>query len=244
MDRLDYLGLLRSFAAFLKVKNECVNSRVYNYTGAHLSNIIGCSRQTADRHLKVFLKEEWARYDGNNLVLEKVSYILSQHIQVDPKQFNKKANVHLQIRGLDVKEILLKLKYLIIKQKELNQQYILELVRNLKNTKLVEYKKLRKKVKKYNINDRTLSGVTDERLQISYKGLANLLNCSIGSAYNTIKKMRSAGLIKKYRKMEVLLTGVPSYVWDDIKKTNKYFKCFYANGNVIRNHCNKYNLVA
>lgn len=240
-------GLLREFAAFLKLKNKCINSRVYNYTGSRIAELLGVSRQTADRYLKVFLNQGWSTVDESHLVLSKVSKILKPYIDQDPKSFNRDANVYLKVRGVNLKELIIKLKYLIIKQKELNKNFLLELRRDLSNVKgAVEYRKLKRKADKYKLDGYKGEsiGEIDYRLQISFKGLSELLGCSVGSAYNLLKKMSSKELLRKYTRREVLLKNVPSGIWESLLQYKaEYKKCFYSHGNVIRNHSNKYALI-
>lgn len=241
-------GLLREFAAFLKIKNECVNSRVYNCTGSRIASILGVSRQTADRYMKVFLKEKWVHYVGSMLHLEKIKTISSKYIEQNPNEFHRKANVYFGVKGAALKELVIKLKYLIIKQKELNTNFLLDLRRDLSNVKgSVEFTRLKRKADKYKLDGYKGEpiGAIDYRLQISFKGLSELFGCSVGSAYNLLKKMTRKELLKKYTRREVLLKNVPSGIWESLLQHKaEYKKCFYLHGNVIRNHSNKYAMIS
>lgn len=237
-------GLIRDFAAFLILKKRYSNSCIFNPTDSKLSAILKVSRQTAMRYRKVFESQEWIKYEHGNMIFKKLTSITNS-VKVDYElKINGASNLYLPI-GDSIKELVIKLKYLIIKQKEINRDYILKLHQDLTTVGSVEeVQKIKKKLKKYVANPNEEIGEIDYRLQISYKKLSRLLNCSVGSAYNVVKSMCKKEYMKVYSRREILLRGIPDYVWETaLKFEEEYTKCFYSNGFVIRIHSNKYNLV-
>ncbi len=238
--------VLRDFAAFLILKNHYKNSCIFNPTDSKLAQVLNVSRQTAMRYRKVFESQKWISYRDGNMILKKIKSITSVRGKEEEVKIASAANVYLKVGGVPLKELVIKLKYLIIKQKEINRDYLLKLRQDLYKVEGVrELKKLKYKLKKYNVNMDEPNGEIDYRLQISYKKLSKLLNCSIGSAYNIVKSMCKKEFLKAYKRREILLSGIPDYVWETVLRFKKeYTKCFYSNGFVIRNHSNKYYLIA
>lgn len=239
-------GIIRDFAAFLILKNHYKNSCIFNPTDSKLAQVLNVSRQTAMRYRRVFEAQKWICYRDGNMLLKKVKSITSVCGKENEMKIASAANVYLKIGGVPLKELVIKLKYLIIKQKEINRDYLLKLRQDLCNVEGVrELKKIKYKLKKYNVKEDEQIGEIDYRLQISYKKLSNLLGCSIGSAYNIVKSMCKKEFLKAYKRREILLSGIHDYIWETVLRYKKeYAKCFYANGFVIRNHSNKYYLIA
>lgn len=237
-------GNLKLLAVFLRLKSFYSNSCIYNVTDSKLATILNVSRQTANRFRNQLERLGWVNYHGKNLMLCKVTEISKRYTENSPEKFSRKANVYLEVRSKQVKEIETYLRYLIIKQKEINKNYLLELSQDLSNPKSVkQFKKLSARCKKYGIQAK--SGEIDYQLQISYKGLAKLLNCSVGSAYNYLRNLARKELIQISKKKEVLKANIKDYIWQDsLAYLNEYKNCFYSYGYIIKNHCNKYNLLA
>jgi hypothetical protein len=237
---------LRAFAAFLLLKSKVKNSCLYNPTGSSVAAILGCSVATANRYLKQFNKLSWLYSHKNNTMLVKVSEITKRYTESDPEDYSKKARVYINLEGKKINDVVTLLNYLIIKQKELNKNFLLDLSQDLQMVKSSRAAKiLIKKADKYNVRATEANGEIDRRLQISYERIAKLFKCSVGKAYNMMKKFFRLGYVKIYRKQEIILRRVPLDVWEDKLMGKKgYYKCHYAYGNVVRNHCNKYNLLA
>lgn len=237
-------GNLKLLAVFLRLKSVYSNSCIYNVTDSKLAGILKVSRQTANRLRNKLERLGWVKYHGNNLMLLKVTEISKVYIDNCPEKFSRKANVYLEVKSKQVKDIETYLRYLIIKQKEINKNYLLELRQDLSNPKSVkQFKKLSERCKKYGIT--ALKGEIDYRLQISYKGLAKLLNCSVGSAYNYLRNLARKEVIKIHKKSEVLQKNIQEHIWNDFLSYQDVYKnCFYSYGYIIKNHCNKYNLLA
>lgn len=237
-------GDLRLLAVFLRLKSEFKNSCIYNSTDAKLAGILKVSRQTAGRMRKQLELKGWVRYHNNNLMLLKVSEIGREYVCSKPEKFSKKANVYLECKNKTVKELETYLRYLIIKHKEVNKNFAMELSHDLNKPKTVkEYKKLLSLSKKYSID--ASEGENDYRLQISYKGIAKLLKCSIGSAYNIVRKFARKSFLHIDKKKEVLLSNIPEHIWKDFLSYQKVYKnCIYSYGYIINIHCNKYTLLA
>jgi Mn-dependent DtxR family transcriptional regulator len=237
-------GNLKLLAVFLRLKSVYSNSCIYNVTDSKLAAILKVSRQTANRLRNRLERLGWVKYHGGNLMLLKVTEISHEYIQKDVEGFSRKANVYLEVKSKQVKDIETYLRYLIIKQKEINKNYLLELRQDLSNPKSVkQFKKLSERCKKLGIT--ALKGEIDYRLQISYKGLAKLLNCSVGSAYNYLRNLARKEVLKVYTKKEVLKSNVQEHIWNDFLSYQDVYKnCFYSYGYIIRNHCNLYNLLA
>lgn len=237
-------GNLKLLAVFLRLKSVYSNSCIYNVTDSKLAGILKVSRQTANRLRNKLERLGWVKYHGNNLMLLKVTEISHEYIQKDVEGFSRKANVYLEVKSKQVKDIETYLRYLIIKQKEINKNYLLELRQDLSNPKSVkQFKKLAERCKKLGIT--ALTGEIDYQLQISYKGLAKLLNCSVGSAYNYLRNLARKEVIKVYSKREVLNKNIQEHIWNDFLSYLPIYKnCFYSYGYIIKNHCNKYNLLA
>ena len=238
-------GLLREFSAFLILKKEFMTSAIYKATDSRLAQILGVSRQTAMRYKKVFRREGWITEHANGtIVFNKVTKVCKKYIGDDG--YCADANVYVKVKGIKLKELIIKLKFLIIKQKELNTHYVLELRRVLKNAKNTEeLKSARAELKKLGYSSETPSGEIDYRLQISFKGLSKLLNCSVGSAYNLIIKMSRRSLLKIYRNRKIIATRVHRTLWEEVmSKQEEFSKCICIGGNVIRIYSNKYNLIS
>jgi len=238
-------GDLRLLAVFLRLKSEFKNSCIYNSTDSKLAGILKVSRQTAGRLRKQLELKGWAKYHNNNLMLLKVSEISREYVCHNPEKFSKKANVYLECKNKTVKELETYLRYLIIKHKEVNKNFLLELSHDLNNPKKVkEYKKLLKQAHKYNIQGDP-QGESDYRLQISYKGIAKLLKCSVGSAYNIVRKFARKSLLHIDKKKQILLSNIPEHIWNDYLSPKKEYKnCIYSYGHIIKIYCNKYTLLA
>lgn len=238
-------GLLREFSAFLILKKEFMTSAIYNATDGRLAQILGVSRQTAMRYKKTFRKHGWiTEHSNGTIVFNKVTKICKQYI--GEEGYSNEANVYIKVKGVPLKELIIKLKYLIIKQKEINTHYILELRRVLKNTNNTEELKAAKtELRKLGWSSDAPSGEIDYRLQISFKGLSKLLCCSVGSAYNLIRKMSRRSLLRIYRRKKIIATRVHRTLWEDVlSKQEEFSKCICIGGNIIRIHCNKYNLIS
>lgn len=237
-------GDLRLLAVFLRLKSEFKNSCIYNSTDAKLAGILKVSRQTAGRMRKQLELKGWVKYHNNNLMLLKVSEISRYYVCNKPEKFSKKANVYLECKNKTVKELETYLRYLIIKHKEVNKNFAMELSHDLNKPKTVkEYKKLLSLSKKYSIG--ASEGENDYRLQISYKGIAKLLKCSVGSAYNIVRKFARKTLLHVHTKKEVLLSNIPEHIWNDFLSYQMVYKnCIYSYGHIIKIHCNKYTLLA
>lgn len=73
--KLNEKGLLKELAVFIKFKSVHINSCIFNYNLKYLASETGLSLSTVRKHVKFFLKNGWARMDGNNLILEKIKKI-------------------------------------------------------------------------------------------------------------------------------------------------------------------------
>ncbi|MEY2869374.1 MAG: hypothetical protein RIT01_159 [Pseudomonadota bacterium] len=236
-------GDLRLLAVFLRLKSEFKNSCIYNSTDSKLAGILKVSRQTAGRMRKQLELKGWVRYHNNNLMLLKVSEISRDYVCHKPEKFSKRANVYLECKNKQVKELETYLRYLIIKHKEVTKNFAMELSHDLHKPKTVkEYKKLLSLSKKYSIE--ASEGENDYRLQISYKGIAKLLKCSVGSAYNFVRNIARKSFLHVHSKKEVLLSNIPEHIWKDYLSYQKVYKnCIYSYGYIIKIYCNKYTLL-
>lgn len=232
---------LKLYSSYLKLKSEYKNSCIFDATGSRVAQVLNCSRQTGDRIKKNLIKEGWAKMHGDNLILCKTNHITEEYRSYDRLKFSKKARLYLKCNNKSTKEILIYLQYLIFKQKEVNRSYLLKLCQDLNTGKTTkECKDADRKARKYNLVDK--KGETDERLQISYRGIAKMFRCSVGKAYSMIKSFTKNHMVHVTRKQELILSRVPMDFWEDNKKS--FPKCHYAYGNIVRNHCNKYNLLS
>lgn len=173
---------LKDYALFLTLKSKYRNSTYKNFSLNKLSNELGVSYYYLKGALDRLDKDGALRYEHNHLVLVKQKRI-AELMDVDYL-----VNFEVDSTSFKVDDVLNQIKRILLASSHSRWKW-----RNKRT--LISDNNFRGGSNAH--SDTWYDEYSSDFIQISYKGLARLWGCSVGSAFNTIKRWVKKEEIKK-----------------------------------------------
>lgn len=203
---------MKDYALFLTLKSKYRNSTYKNFSLNKLSKDLGVSYYYLKGALSRLNKDGAVRYEYNHLVLVK------QKRLSDALDISYLTNFEVDARSYKVDDVLVQIKKVLLSSTHNRLKW------RSKRT-LTSDKKFGQGS---NANSDTwYEDFSDDFIQISYKGLAKLWGCSIGSAFNQIKRWVNEDEIKKERSFKVI-SDLDPWVVTEARESGDY--SFFING--------------
>ncbi len=227
-------GELNHLSVFVYLKGIYTNSCIYNYTQEGMIKKSKLSRAKIRNHIPFFLKEGWAFFDGNNLILAKISSI--------DKNNKKKILVDLNTRKQGIKPIYDKLLYELLKLKANQAKWYSKLCHDLKKMSKTQRLRVEKRVAKkrprFSVKNWNFGESGSHTFKVSFRKLAIWFNCSIGKAHKIMKELCVTGWIEVLHTRALIAMEDSSVGRYRIEENNKLF--YTTNNQVCKTECNQY----
>lgn len=175
---------LKDYALFLTLKSKYRNSTYKNLSLNKLSNELGVSYYYLKSALKRLEKDYALRYEHGHLVLVKQKR-LSESASID-----RLVDFEIDARSFNVNDTLNQIKRILLASSHTRWKW-----RNKRL--LISDNNIREGSDAH--SDTWYDAYNSDYIQISYKGLAKLWGCSVGSAFNTMKDWSKKKEMKKER---------------------------------------------
>lgn len=173
---------LKDYALFLTLKSKYRNSTYKNFSLNKLSKELGVSYYYLKAALERLDKDGALRYEYNHLVLVKQKRI------AESNNVDYLVNFEVDASSFKVEDVLNQIKRILLASSHSRWKW-----RNKRV--LISDNNIRRGS---NANSDTwYDDYSSDFIQISYKGLAKLWGCSVGSAFNTIKRWNKNKEVKK-----------------------------------------------
>ena len=172
--------ILRPVALYLTLKLKYRNTIIYNYNPHKVSKLTGVSHKTVKRYINRLIEHKFVYInDSGHLVLRKQSKV-KQDVTGEWKGIRKL--LVLEKNRIDIKfsDVLLKVKYLVIKTDSVRQRYARE--KSLKKLKGLTSREVK-------LNEQAL------KPRISTRQLARLFKTSPNTARSWLHSLEAQGLI-------------------------------------------------
>lgn len=190
-----YQDELTEYAVFCYFKYLYRNGCIYNYSSSKLATKSKYSASFIRKYINIFIKKEWCRMHGKNLIFNKSSKINGSQSKI--KQYEE-----INIKGLSIKQIIDIFRFQRFKLQNRRFERKKQLNLDLKSHKKAKRHKAENQLElmgfKTNVQKLKLPTEKD-KLKISNQILKQMFNCSAGKASAIIKEFNKKGLINVYR---------------------------------------------
>jgi len=230
---LNDAGHLRHYAVWLKLKNIYKNGCYYKYNNNKLHNQTGLSNTALRKYIQFFLDNKWCHLRDGNLC-----FVAEKTLRVDILDIRNRKFVKID-QYTKVSDILTQLRFLIIKNKNAQFEFVRQKSRDatiLKgNNMLKRMKKARAFFRKYDGNMVIESRGEILNYKVSYEKIGVHLGLGKTSGFNLIKRLQMEGKITKISHMrQKVIKNVGSggnFLPDGM---------FFYNGAGYKQKCNEY----
>jgi hypothetical protein len=232
LEELHNDGKTNHLAHFIYLKSQYSNSCVFNYTQDTLAHKSGLGKSTIRKYVNFFLKAGWCKMHKGNLMFCKLEDLAFEKYRIRLK---------VVIQGTNVKSIKQSILVHLLKLKAKRSEWFI----NLRLDQLLCQKdpatRIMDKYPDLGLADVNIGETgTNGRNKVSYRKVAQWLNCGLGTAYNTVNSLCDANLMFKTKHgYRVLKWGSKKY--EIAKKDGSTGKMFMSKrGFVIEIRCNSY----
>ena len=202
-------GLLKELAIFIGLKHSFSSGHLHSTSNTHLTNLPVCGRARAREVIKLYANKGYIRKESTK------GYTFISYKKILKK--DRYNTFTMSISSLNHKEIYNQLLKQLLIDKSKHQKYSSKVHQHLTNPEtLSQLKAAKSRLKKINYN----SGWDNRKgdLNVSYLGIAFVLNVSVGTAYNHVQQLATSREV--FISKNIIPTNIPNNLLEHAREAN------------------------
>lgn len=194
-------GKIKALATFIYLKSIHSNSCFFKPTLYSLSKKTGLSRTLLRKYLAYFIDQGWCEYHSGNLIFKNV------------KKAGLMSGKRYVIKSKSIKENVLYLQSLILKQRAAQYDWVRKVQRDIKQPSSVnDYKKAKQAYKKVNFNKSA-----NAPFSMSITNIGLMYGVSRSKAFQIVRDMKRSDLVNVLKPAKKLVAKLNSKAYSQVK---------------------------